>query len=152
MMSKCYSELMTIKSFEDRFEYLRLDGRVCEETFGQNRYINQVLYNSRRWRSFRNKIILRDKGCDLAFPGHEIAGPYESIYRINKIAVSYALVHHINPITLDDILEDRFCVFDPENVILTTRVTHNAIHYGDENQILKDPIERRPNDTCPWKH
>lgn len=139
MMSKCYSELMSINSFDERFKYLKLDGTVCEETFGPNRYINQVLYNSRRWRTFRNKIILRDNGCDLAFPGHEIVGPY-------------ALIHHINPITLDDILEDRFCVFDPENVILTIRQTHNAIHYGDQNQILKNPIERRPNDTCPWKH
>lgn len=136
---KSYSEMMQFKTFEDRFEYLKLDGRVCEDTFGQNRYINQILYNSRRWRAFRNKIILRDKGFDLACPGYGIPN-------------GLALIHHINPITLDDILEDRFCVFDPENVILTMRETHNAIHYGNERKISKDIVERRPNDTSPWKH
>lgn len=135
---KSYSELMRLKTFEERFEYLKLDGLVCESTFGQNRYVNQVLYNSRRWRNFRNKIILRDNGYDLACPG----------YAVPK---GLALIHHINPITLDDILQDRFCVFDPENVILTMRDTHNAIHYGNEIRISKDIVERKPNDTCPWK-
>ena len=134
---RTYSELITIPTFEERFEYLKLNGSVGLETFGHDRYLNQILYNSPEWRSFRPKIIVRDNGCDLACEGYEIFG---------KI-----LIHHINPITAKDILNRNPKVFDPENVITTVHNTHNAIHYGDENLLITAPIERSKNDTCPWR-
>lgn len=136
--TKTYSELIKFKTFEERFEYLKLNGSVGKETFGYDRYANQVLYNSYEWRKFRNQIILRDLGCDLGCEG----------YPIN----SKALIHHINPITLDDVLKRNPCIFDPENVITTTHNTHNAIHYSDEKLLITSPIQRTQNDTCPWKH
>ena len=134
---RTYSELITIPTFEERFEYLKLNGSVGLETFGHDRYLNQILYNSPEWRRFRPEIIVRDNGCDLACEGYEIFG---------KI-----LIHHINPITAKDILNRNPKVFDPENVITTVHNTHNAIHYGDENLLITAPIERSRNDTCPWK-
>ena len=134
---RTYSELITIPTFEERFEYLKLNGLVGLETFGHDRYLNQILYNSPEWRRFRPEIIVRDNGCDLACEGYEIFG---------KI-----LIHHINPITAKDILNRNPKVFDPENVITTVHNTHNAIHYGDENLLITVPIERSRNDTCPWK-
>ena len=134
---RTYSELITIPTFEERFEYLKLNGSVGLETFGHDRYLNQILYNSPEWRRFRPEIIVRDNGCDLACEGYEIFG---------KI-----LIHHINPITAQDILNRNPKVFDPENVITTVHNTHNAIHYGDENLLITAPIERSRNDTCPWK-
>lgn len=134
---KTYSELITIPTFEERFEYLKLNGSVGLETFGHDRYLNQILYNSQEWRRFRPKIIVRDNGCDLACDGYEIFG---------KI-----LIHHINPITAQDILNRNPKVFDPENVITTVHNTHNAIHYGNKNLLITEPIERSRNDTCPWK-
>lgn len=134
---RTYSELITIPTFEERFEYLKLNGSVGLETFGHDRYLNQILYNSSEWRRFRPKIIVRDNGCDLACEGYEIFG---------KI-----LIHHINPITAQDILNRNPKVFDPENVITTVHNTHNAIHYGDKNLLITEPIERSRNDTCPWK-
>ena len=134
---RTYSELITIPTFEERFEYLKLNGSVGLETFGYDRYLNQILYNSQEWRRFRPKIIVRDNGCDLACDGYEIFG---------KI-----LIHHINPITAQDILNRNPKVFDPENVITTVHNTHNAIHYGDENLLITAPIERSRNDTCPWR-
>ena len=134
---RTYSELITIPTFEERFEYLKLNGSVGLETFGHDRYLNQILYNSQEWRRFRPEIIVRDNGCDLACEGYEIFG---------KI-----LIHHINPITAKDILNRNPKVFDPENVITTVHNTHNAIHYGDENLLITAPIERSRNDTCPWK-
>ena len=134
---RTYSELITIPTFEERFEYLKLNGSVGLETFGRDRYLNQILYNSPEWRRFRPEIIVRDNGCDLACEGYEIFG---------KI-----LIHHINPITAKDILNRNPKVFDPENVITTVHNTHNAIHYGDENLLITAPIERSRNDTCPWK-
>ena len=134
---RTYSELITIPTFEERFEYLKLNGSVGLETFGHDRYLNQILYNSPEWRRFRPEIIVRDNGCDLACEGYEIFG---------KI-----LIHHINPITAKDILNRNPKVFDPENVITTVHNTHNAIHYGDENVLITEPIERSRNDTCPWK-
>ena len=134
---RTYSELITIPTFEERFEYLKLNGSVGLETFGHDRYLNQILYNSPEWRRFRPKIIVRDNGCDLACDGYEIFG---------KI-----LIHHINPITAQDILNRNPKVFDPENVITTVHNTHNAIHYGDENLLITAPIERSRNDTCPWR-
>ena len=138
MSIRTYSELIEIPSFKERYEYLRLDGKVGEDTFGWSRYLNQALYTSDEWKRTRRKVILRDNGCDLACEGYEIFG---------KI-----LIHHINPITAQDILNRNPKVFDPENVITTVHNTHNAIHYGDENLLITEPIERSRNDTCPWKH
>lgn len=139
MNNRCYSELITLPTFKERFEYLKLGGRVGRETFGYDRYINQQLYQrNSKWRSARDKVIIRDNGCDLGVEGHEIYG---------KI-----IVHHMNPITMDDIIKERDWIFDPEFLICTIHNTHNAIHYGDENLLIVAPTERRPNDTCPWKN
>lgn len=137
MMNRSYSELITIPTYEDRFHYLQLNGAVGKDTFGYDRYLNQILYNSKEWKRFRDEIIIRDNGCDLAFEGYDIHG------RI--------LVHHINPITVDDVANRNPLVFDPENVICVTHNTHNAIHYGDESLLITAPIERTRHDTCPWK-
>lgn len=133
---KSYSELITIPTFIERYHYLRIGGRVGKETFGYDRYLNQILYSSDEWKSFRRDIILRDKGCDLACEGFDI---HEK-----------ALVHHINPITVQDVINRSPKIFDPDNVITTTLNTHNAIHYGDD-RILAIFEERSRNDTCPWK-
>lgn len=137
MMNRSYSELITIPTYEDRFHYLQLNGAVGKDTFGYDRYLNQILYNSTEWKHFRDKAIIRDNGCDLAFEGYDIHG------RI--------LVHHINPITVDDVVNRNPIVFDPENVICVTHNTHNAIHYGDESLLITAPVERTKYDTCPWK-
>lgn len=137
-MIRTYSELITIPTFIDRFRYLQLGGKVGAETFGYDRYLNQILYRTGEWKRFRNKIIVRDNGCDLACEGYDIVG--------QKI-----LVHHINPITVEDVLRRDPKVFDPENTISTILNTHNAIHYGDEDLLLTEPIERKPYDTCPWR-
>ena len=134
---RTYSELITLPTFEERYEYLKLNGVVGEETFGFDRYINQLFYTSQEWRSIRNHVILRDNGCDLGIPGREING------RI--------LIHHMNPITKEDILNRSEFLMNPEYLISTIDTTHNAIHYGDSNLLMKDPIERSKNDTCPWK-
>ena len=134
---KCYSELIKLPTFLERFRYLELSGKVGEETFGHERHLNQVLYRSSEWRRFRRDIIIRDSGCDLACEGFDI---------VDKI-----LIHHINPITVEDVLSRSQSIFDPENVIVTSFDTHNAIHFGDESLLCVGPIERRPNDTCPWK-
>ena len=137
MMTKSYLEMIQLSTFEERYEYLKLGGLVGEETFGYDRYLNQVLYRSSEWKRFRRDIILRDNGCDLACDGYDIIG---------KI-----LIHHINPITIDDIMNRSSCLFDPNNVISTSLNTHNAIHYGDAELLMTGPIERTKNDTCPWK-
>jgi hypothetical protein len=137
MILKTYSELSKLKTFEDRFQYLRLDGIVGEETFGFDRYLNQILYQSKEWKRCRRDIIIRDEGCDLGCEGFEIHG------RI--------LIHHINPITVDDIVNRNPKVFDPENLILTSHNTHQAIHYGNEDLLIRAPIERSKYDTCPWR-
>lgn len=136
-MIRTYSELITLPTFEERFEYLRLDGKVGAETFGFDRYLNQIFYKSNKWLSVRDKVIIRDNGCDLGIEGREIYG------RI--------LVHHMNPITMDDIVNHSSWILDPEYLITTVKNTHDAIHYSDENLLIKDPIERRKNDTCPWR-
>lgn len=135
---RTYSELMKLQTFEERYEYLRLGGRVGEETFGFDRYLNQMFYKTPEWQSMRNKIIIRDNGCDLGFPGREING------RI--------LIHHMNPITIDDILNRTDFLLNPEYLICTIKNTHDAIHYGDSELLYKDPIIRSKNDTCPWRH
>lgn len=135
---KSYSELIKIDSFEERFKYLSLVGIVGETTFGGHRYLNQILYQTDKWKKdTRREVILRDNGCDLAHEDYPIQG---SIY-----------IHHINPITIDDILEERPCVFDLENLISTSFRTHNGIHYGTEELLQKSFVERKKNDTCPWR-
>lgn len=137
MIIRTYSELITLPTFEERFEYLKLGGKVGRETFGFDRYLNQILYKLPEWRSTRDIVIVRDNGCDLGIPGREIYG---------KI-----LVHHMNPITVEDILNRNPDIFDPEYLISTIKNTHDAIHYSDESLLIKDPIERSKNDTCPWR-
>lgn len=134
---RTYSELIKLPTFEERYRYLQLDGKVGEETFGFDRYLNQIFYKSKEWRSVRNHVILRDNGCDLGIEGREI---HDRI-----------LIHHMNPITKEDILNRTEFLMDPEYLISTIENTHNAIHYGDEDLLMKDPIERHKNDTCPWK-
>lgn len=138
MIIKSYSKMLTFPTLEERFRYLELKGSVGKDTFGYDRYLNQILYHSGEWKSFRNDIIIRDNGCDLACEGHEI---HKRI-----------LVHHINPITVEDVLNRSPKVFDPENVVCVSHITHNAIHYGDENLLMTAPVERSQNDTCPWRH
>ena len=138
MMFKSYSELITIPTFIERYRYLKLNGRVGEATFGHDRYLNQILYNSYEWRRFRDKILLRDEGRDLGVPGFEI--PFG------------AIIHHIEPITVKDVLNRDPKVFDPENVITVSHNTHEAIHYGNETKLIIAPNIRMPNDTCPWRH
>lgn len=138
MKIRTYSELVTLKTFEERFKYLQLNGVVGEQTFGFDRYINQIFYQSQEWKSIRNHVILRDNGCDLGVEGYEIVG---------KI-----LIHHMNPITAKDIERRSDILMNPEYLISTVHNTHNAIHYGDEGLLVKAPIERKPNDTCPWRH
>lgn len=137
MIIRSYSELKKFETFEERFEYLRLDGKIGQDTFGFDRVFNQMFYRSREWKQVRNEVIVRDNGCDLGVEGYEIRG---------KI-----LIHHMNPITIDDIRENSDFLMNPEYLITTVLLTHNAIHYGDESLLIKAPIERRKNDTCPWK-
>ena len=136
-MIRTYSELIKLKTFKDRFEYLKLDGIVGEETFGFYRYMNQIFYKSREWTSVRRSVIIRDNGCDLGVEGYEIHG---------KI-----LIHHMNPINLSDIVHKTDELLNPDYLITTVLSTHNAIHYGDASLLPVLPIERRANDTCPWK-
>lgn len=135
---KTYSELITIPSFLERYRYLKLGGSIGEETFGFDRYLNQTLYRSLEWKRFRRDIIIRDNGMDLAADDYEIVG---------KI-----LVHHINPLTVQDVIRRDPKIFDPENVICTSMNTHNAIHYGDESLLMIEPVVRTKYDTCPWRH
>lgn len=134
---RTYSELITLPTFEERFRYLKLGGRVGAETFGYDRYLNQIFYKDDEWLATRDKVIIRDNGCDLGMPDREI--------------MSRILVHHINPITKEDILLRRRCLFDLENLICTLKSTHDAIHYGDDSILLLAPRIRTKNDTCPWK-
>ena len=138
MSIRTYSELVTLPTFEERFKYLQLNGQVGKDTFGFDRYINQNFYRSLEWKRVRDKVILRDNGCDLGVEGYEIHG------RI--------LIHHMNPITIRDIESMSEYLLNPEYLISTVHNTHNAIHYGDESLLITVPIERRKNDTCPWKH
>lgn len=135
---KTYSELIDLKTFEERYEYLRLGRAIGAESFGFDRIFNQMFYRSREWKEIRNKIITRDRGCDLAHPDYEIYG--ERIY-----------IHHINPISMDDLKNHTEYLLNPNFLIVTTHATHNAIHYGDKTLLTLDPIIRTPNDTCPWK-
>lgn len=137
MITKTYNELKRLKTFEERYEYLKIGGKVGEDTFGFDRYLNQVFYKSKEWQSARNYVITRDNGCDLGIPGHDIHG--------------YILVHHMNPITKEDVLNRSPKLFDPNNLICTSKRTHDGIHYGTDELPYEVPVERSRNDTCPWK-
>ena len=137
MSIKTYSELIAFPTFEERYEYLRLNGRVGKDTFGFDRYLNQNFYRSAEWRRIRDRVIVRDNGCDLAIDDRIIYG---------KI-----LIHHMNPITDKDLFNLSDILLDPEYLICVSHNTHNAIHYGDGERLVKDPIVRTKNDTCPWK-
>lgn len=137
-MIRTYSELIQLKTFEERYEYLKLNGAVGTDTFGFDRYLNQAFYRSKEWKKIRDEIIVRDEGRDLGVPGHEIYG------RI--------VIHHMNPILPNDIIDQTEYLLNPDFLITTRLSTHNAIHYGDESLIGITPVERRKNDTCPWKH
>ena len=134
---RCYKELKRLPTFQERYDYLRVGGLVGDSTFGFERYLNQMLYTSAQWRRVRDIVIIRDNGCDLGMDG----------YQINDRII----VHHMNPITIKQIEESASEIFDPEYLICCSDTTHNAIHYGDSSLLPKIPIERRPNDTCPWK-
>ena len=136
-MNRTYLELIELKTFEERFEYLRLDGIVGAETFGSSRQLNQVLYQSYEWKKIRDIIILRDDGCDLGIVGRDI---FQQPY-----------IHHLNPITKKQILDRDPILFDPNNLITVSYQTHQAIHYGDKSILLLDPIERFANDVAPWR-
>ncbi len=138
MSIKCYSELIEIPTFEERFRYLQLNGSVGKDTFGFDRYMNQAFYQSREWKRVRDLVILRDNGCDLGVDGYTIYGK--------------VLIHHMNPITVKDIATVSNFLMNPEYLICVSHDTHNAIHYGDENLIPKGPTIRTPNDTCPWRN
>lgn len=135
---RTYSELIKISTFEERFEYCKITSVVGQQTFGFDRYINQTLYQRNpRWLKLRRDLIIRDNGCDLAHQD----------YPVNKRII----LHHLNPISEDDILNERSIVFDPENLICVSHNTHNAIHYGSSDLLPKGEITRLPNDTCPWR-
>ena len=138
MIIRTYSELIKFPTFEERFRYLQLKGVVAAETFGFDRYLNQVFYRSQRWKEIRDYVIIRDNGCDLGVEGHEIYG------RI--------IIHHMNPIRISDIEKESDFLLNPEYLISTIHNTHNAIHYGDESLLITAPVERSKNDTCPWRH
>lgn len=137
-MIRTYSELITLSTFKERYEYLRLGGVVGKDTFGFDRYLNQIFYKSLEWQSVRREVIIRDNGCDLGLDGYEIKG---------KI-----LIHHMNPINVEDILNRSDTLLNPEYLITTVLATHNAIHYGDATLLSTLPKERSKNDTCPWRH
>lgn len=137
MTRKCYTELSKLTTFNERFNYLKLDGIVGEETFGYDRILNQLLYKSKKWRKVRDEVLIRDNGDDLGLEDYPINGR--------------AIIHHMNPITVEDVLNDKPEIFDPEYLITVSNSTHNAIHFSNENNLQKDPIERTQNDTCLWR-
>lgn len=136
-MIRTYSELSKLGTFRERFQYLKLSGSIGTDTFGFDRYLNQMFYKSREWKKIKDEVIIRDNGCDLGIDGYDIHG---RIY-----------VHHMNPVTVDDIRNRSEFLLNPEYLITTTHNTHNAIHYGDKDLLVLDPIKRTMNDTCPWK-
>lgn len=136
---KTYSELIKLKTFEERYDYLKLDGSVGFETFGSERYLNQRFYTTPEWRTARRKAIVRDHGCDIGIEDRPIN--------------SKIIIHHIDPITIDDVLNRSSKLFDLDNLICVSFDTHLAIHYGDRGLLTPTkPIERTPNDTCPWRN
>lgn len=134
---RTYTELMKLETFEERFRYLKLIAKVGDETFGFDRYLNQQFYHSQEWKSIRTEIIIRDNACDLGIPGREM---HKGI-----------IIHHMNPITKDDLIHQSDFLLNPDYLICVSKKTHSAIHYGDENLLLGGIIERSKNDTCPWR-
>lgn len=134
---RTYSELIRIPTFEERFNYLKLDGKIAEETFGFDRWMNQRFYHSSEWKRVRDQVIIRDLGCDLASEGYEIGG--------------MIIIHHMNPVVLKDLLELVPEIYNPDYLVCTSHRTHNAIHYGDKRLLPPTVIQRSRNDTCPWK-
>lgn len=134
---RTYTELIQYPDFEDRFAYLKLDGRVAQDTFGWDRWVNQQFYHTSEWKRVRDQVIVRDLGYDLASRGHEISG--------------MILIHHMNPIRLEDLMERPEYVLDPEFLVCVSKATHNAIHYGNKDLLPSPMIQRSRNDTCPWK-
>jgi len=139
MIIRTYSELITLPTFEERFKYLQLNGKVGKDTFGFDRIFNQLFYTSNEWRDIRHYIIVRDNGCDLGVPGHDIPDGVK-IY-----------IHHMNPITIDDIRDATEYLLNPDYLITTIFNTHQAIHYGDISMLNATPITRSRYDTCPWR-
>ena len=138
MSIRTYSELSKLATFKERFNYLSLNGQVGKDTFGFDRIFNQKFYTSKEWRHIRDLVIVRDNGCDLGIEGYDIVG-------------QNLIIHHINPISLEDIESKSDILLNPEYLITTTHNTHNAIHYGDDKLLITGPIQRSKNDTCPWK-
>lgn len=138
-MIRTYSEMLKFKTIEERFEYLKLDGNVGESTFGSRRYLNQALYSSDEWKKFRTSIILRDNACEFGLEDYPINDTKE------------IRIHHIIPLTIDDVLNRDSKIFDPNNVVCVSDLTHKALHYSNEELLPKPYVERRKNDTCPWK-
>ena len=136
---RTYDELSKLKTFEERYEYLKLDGKVGEETFGFDRWLNQQFYKSKEWEQIRNQVIARDRGCDLGIPDREIID--EEI-----------LIHHMNPITKEDIINRTDFLLNPKYLITTIDNTHRAVHYGNKELLYVGPVERTKYDTCPWRH
>ena len=134
---RTYHDLIQIPSFLERYEYLKIGGVVGETTFGYERYLNQMLYSSRKWKDARNRVLIRDDGCDMGLADYPIG---EKIY-----------VHHMNPITPEMVEENDPVLFEPEFLSCVSYQTHNAIHYGDKSLLPQEPIQREPNDTCPWR-
>ena len=134
---RSYSELIKLPTLRERFDYLKLDGVIGEDTFGFDRYLNQNFYRSAVWKKIRNQVIIRDNGCEMGLEDYPISG------RI--------IIHHMNPVDSDDIIHQRDILLNPEFLICVGNQTHNAIHYGSIDLLPQDPIERKPNDTCPWK-
>ena len=137
MMIRRYSELRQLTTFEERYNYLRLSGRVGQDTFGFDRIFNQMFYRSKEWKRVRDIVIARDDGRDLGVEGYELHGR--------------VIIHHMNPINLDDIYNNTEILMNPEYLITTCHSTHNAIHYGTEKLLSRSPVERKRNDTCPWR-
>ena len=137
MKLKSYRNLILLPTFEERYEYLKLSGVVGESTFGFDRYLNQEFYTSKEWRQFRYKMIARDEGCDMGHLDFPIGGR--------------VILHHINPLLVEDFENSSDALFDPDNVICVSEATHNAIHFGDETLLPAEPIIRTANDTCPWR-
>lgn len=137
MKNKSYSEMIKLKTFKERFQYLKLDGSVGEFTFNGSRFLNQAFYRSRQWNEARRKVILRDNGCEMALEDYPING--------------YIYIHHINPITKEDLMSLSSKIFDSENLVSLSFQTHNAIHYGSEESLPKGPAIRTANDTCLWR-
>lgn len=136
-MKRTYEELITFPTFEERYNYLKLGDRVGQETFGMDRYLNQIFYSCPEWKQIRDEIISRDNGCDMALEGYEI---YDKI-----------IIHHMNPVRIEDIKNRNAELLDPRYLVCVTHRTHNAIHYGMQEFMALIPRERKPNDTCPWK-